>query len=44
MCDLVSYALWMGMYVFWDHDAMLYASMCVSQNTSIELDFIKVKT
>ena len=47
MCDLVSYVLWMGMYVFWDEDVMLYdqmyASVCVSQNTSIEHDFIKVK-
>ena len=25
MCGLVSYALWMDMYVFWDDDAMLYA-------------------
>ena len=34
MCDLVSYALWMDMYVFQDDDVMLYAqmyaSMCVS--------------
>ena len=47
MCDLVSNVLWMGMYVFWDDDAMLYAqkyaSVCVSQNTSIEHDFIKVR-
>ena len=45
---LVSYALWMDMYVFWDDDAMLYAQMYasvyVSQNTSVEHDFIKVKT
>ena len=25
MDDLVSYALWMDMYVFWDDDAILYA-------------------
>ena len=34
MCGLVSYALWMDMYVFWDDNAMLYAymyaSVCVS--------------
>ena len=25
MSGLVSYALWMDIYVFWDDDAMLYA-------------------
>ena len=29
MCGLVSYALWMAMYVFWNDDVMLYASVCV---------------
>ena len=47
MCGLVSYALCIDMYVFWDDSAMLYAQMyasvCVSQNTSIEHDFIEVK-
>ena len=48
MCGLASFALQMDMYVFWDVDTMLYAQMytsvCVSQNTSIEHDFIEIKT
>ena len=48
MCGLVSYDLWMDIYVFWDDDVMLYAQMyasvCVSLDTSVEHDFIEFKT
>ena len=47
MCGLVSYVLWMDMYVFWDDDvilyAQMYASVYVSQNTNTEHAFNKVK-
>ena len=35
MCGLVSYTLWMDMYVFWDDDTMLYAQMYVSVYVSL---------
>ena len=35
MCGLVSYALWMDMYVFWVNDAMLYAKMYASVCVSL---------
>ena len=46
MCGLVSYALWMDIYVFWDDDVMLYAQMYASVCVSLGLghDFIKLKT
>ena len=37
MCGLVSYALWMDMYVFWDDDAMLYAQMYASVCVCVSL-------
>ena len=42
------FSLWIDEYVFWDNNVMfvcqMHANVCVSQDTSVEVVFNKVKT